>query len=529
MKQPNWTRVLTILLVILASYALIYITLSIVARFRQAILLFVLGAIVAYILTPLVNRFDTVLPFRWLSILISYVLLAAAMALLIVMLFTPFIDQSKSLVDNLHDPSASSLKTISQLQRDAKGLQRTLQTQYTMVRAGTQLGPVEIESVNARIAQIQRDALNVKNGTVSGPSHIPRAQGHVEPNRLPPYPQPQTAVPPSYVMAVSAPLGQLTDSYHAATQNPGGADPSGLQRAHSQAKKMVTAAQNMYHTVATTPILLLRSQTWLDQHGIKVDIADKFGQAGQKLSDQGTLVLNNAITILQDAANALLNITLMLIIAFYLLMDGPRIIHRGIALLPLNYREQGEFFLSSVDRVLGGYIRGQIFLALLAGVLGGGGAAILGVPYPLLIGIITSILEAVPVIGPMVAVVPAVMISVFFTMPVFTTVALFVWYTIFQQIVTNILGPRIMGASVGIHPLEALVAVLVGFPIGGLLGAFLAVPVAGIVHILIREAYHYFSPKTALQAVPPSDATEEAASSSSLPVGAARRRTDAVP
>jgi len=61
-----------------------------------------------------------------------------------------------------------------------------------------------------------------------------------------------------------------------------------------------------------------------------------------------------------------------------------------------------------------------------------------------------------------------------------------------QQIVTNILGPRVMGMAVGIHPLEALLAVLIGYPLGGLLGAFLAVPLMGIVHILIREAYAYF-------------------------------------
>ncbi|GAC1513013.1 MAG: hypothetical protein NVS2B16_16960 [Chloroflexota bacterium] len=333
-------------------------------------------------------------------------------------------------------------------------------------------------------------------------------------------------MPPSYVDAVLAPLNRVSDLYHRATQDPTSPDRAVFLRSRNQAKKIVTAAQAMSHTVSTTPILLLRAQTWLDQHGLHVDIADKFGQAGQQLSNQGTLVLDNAITILQDAANALLNVTLILIIAFYLLMDGPRIIHRGMTLLPANYREQGEFFLSSVDRVLGGYIRGQLFLSVLAGVLGGGGAAVLGVPYPLLIGIITSVLEAVPVIGPMVAVVPAVLISIFFTMPIATTIALFVWYIVFQQIVTNILGPRIMGMSVGIHPLEALLAVLVGYPIGGFLGAFLAVPVAGVVHILLREAYLYFAPKSAMHPVRVATDSEDMPAGGAIPARGSQR-TDA--
>jgi predicted PurR-regulated permease PerM len=110
----------------------------------------------------------------------------------------------------------------------------------------------------------------------------------------------------------------------------------------------------------------------------------------------------------------------------------------------------------------------------------------------LLIGIMTFLLQTIPVIGPMVAVVPAALISLFFTPPL-TTVALVVWFLVFQQIVTNVIGPRVNSMAVGIHPLEAILAVLVGYPLGGLLGAFLAVPLAGIVHIVVRSLYAYFA------------------------------------
>jgi predicted PurR-regulated permease PerM len=91
----------------------------------------------------------------------------------------------------------------------------------------------------------------------------------------------------------------------------------------------------------------------------------------------------------------------------------------------------------------------------------------------------------------MVALVPAVLISLFF-MPFVTTVLLAAWFMVFQQLVTNVLGPRVNSMAVGIHPLEAILAVLVGYPLGGFLGAFLAVPVAGIIHIVVRELYAYF-------------------------------------
>ncbi|MCA1597336.1 MAG: AI-2E family transporter, partial [Chloroflexi bacterium] len=164
-------------------------------------------------------------------------------------------------------------------------------------------------------------------------------------------------------------------------------------------------------------------------------------------------------------------------------------------------REQVSFFMLQLDKVLGGYIRGQLFLSALAGVLGGAGAAALGVPYPLLIGIMTFLLESVPVMGPVVAFIPPVAIALVFTTPI-TTLLLFIWFTVFQQVVTNFLGPKIMGTAVGIHPLEAIGAVLVGYPLGGFIGAFLAIPVAGIVHILIRELYAYFALGRALPTAP---------------------------
>jgi predicted PurR-regulated permease PerM len=495
LHQPNWTRILTILLVILASLALLYISFSVLLRFTQAILLFVLGAILAYILMPLVNRLQSALHFRWLAILLAYSMVAVCIFGLGVLLFTPFIQQSKSLVDNLQNPSPNSLVLIKRVSQEASALQVRIRAQTLGLRITGQplkLDLSQIRSVEDRIAILQMDVTALENGTVSGTSHTARATGTLPLGHLPPNPQPQTRVPASYVDLIAQPVRSLSATYVKAISDPRNINIPTISMSVDAAKRVTQGADQMYHIMSTTPILLIRSQRWLEDHGIKVDVHDKFGQAASQVSGQSTNILDNAITIISKTANALLDITLILIISFYLLMDGHRLIKGALDLLPGDLREHGAFFLSSLDRVLGGYIRGQLFLSLLAGILGGGGAAALGVPYPLLIGIATFLLECVPVIGPMVTVVPAVAISLFFNMPVVTTVALLIWFIIFQQIVTNILGPRIMGMAVGIHPLEALLAVLIGFPLGGFLGAFLSVPVMGIVHILIREAYNYF-------------------------------------
>lgn len=491
MKQPNWTRILTILLVILASWAVLYIAGSILLRFKQAFFLFVLGAITAYILTPLVNRLEAAFRLRWLAILLSYALIAVGLFALGVLLFTPFLQQAQSLVDNLHNPSSGSLRTIVQVEKDTSQVHRNIKAERQVVTVVGGLPQARITLTRAAIQKVQRDISDLKNGTVSGLSHTVSVPSQQTPGKVPPNPQPQTQVPPGYVAEITGSVNALASAYTTATQDPSNVDATLLARAGSDASKANTAAKNLYHIMSTTPILLIRSQTWLDQHNIRVDLHSKFGDAASQISNQGSLLLNNAITILSETANTLLNITLILIISFYLLSDGGRILHQGVALVPSKYREQVWFFMTSLDKVLGGYIRGQLFLSVLAGILGGGGAAVLGVPYPLLIGIMTFLLETIPVIGPMVAVVPAVAISLFFN-SIITTVLLTIWFLVFQQVVTNVIGPRIMGAAVGIHPLEALLAVLVGYPLGGFLGAFLAVPVAGIVHILVRELYAYF-------------------------------------
>lgn len=491
MKQINWTRVLTVLLVVLAAYAVLYVTASVLLHFAHALLILVLGAMVAYVLTPLVNRLETIFRQRWIAIVAAYVVVAAVLISIAVLLFTPFIEQSRSLVDNLQTPTSGSLRTIERFQTSTLTLQRALASQqHQYARGGVGVPNSDSAHVTQLIATLQRELVDVKNGKISGTSHVP-VKPHSTSGRLPSSPEPQTDVPVSYVRPLQRELDSVSTHYATAIQISDFVDVTNFNAAYTVSKRLHSDTKRLFGVMSTTPILVIRSQTWLDQHQIDVDVHSKFGEVARQVSDQGTSILDNAVTIVSATANILLNITLILIVAFYLLSDGGSIIHGSINLIPQTYREQVWYFVQSLDSVLGGYVRGQLFLSALAGILGGGGAAALDVPYPLLIGVVTFLLESIPVIGPIVALVPPIAISLFF-MPVVTTLILLVWNIVFQQLVTNIIGPRVLGMAVGIHPLEAMMAVLVGYPIGGFLGAFLAVPIAGIVHIVLRELYAYF-------------------------------------
>jgi predicted PurR-regulated permease PerM len=524
-KQVNWNRILTILLVVLASAAVLYVLGTVLLRFTHVILIFVTGAIIAYILTPVVNSLTVVLRLRWLAIVFTYGLFALVLFVIGVVLFTPFVQQSQSLVDNLHTPAAGSLRSIRVVETAAQNAQRDLVIQQGEASANLQPDSASINQTKAEINALQGAVVNLSNGTFFGPIRTNENPGVGQ--RQPPNPQPQTKVPPSYVRPIETQVLLLKQDYDAAMQNTAGVNSPAFRRALADANQVVLRSTTLDSQVSSSPILLLRSQLWLDQHGIAINLHEKFGDAARQLSDQGAVLLNNAVTILSEAANVLLNTVLILIVSFYLLLDGRRIIHAGVGLIPGQQKEQTWFFMVQLDKVLGGYIRGQIFLSALAGLLGGAGAAALGVPYPLLIGIVVFLLETIPVVGPLVAFIPPVLIALFFT-SVLSTLILFAWFVVYQQVVTNFIGPKIMGTAVGIHPLEAIAAVLIGYPLGGFLGAFLAVPVAGILHMLVREFYAYFVHGKALPTAPvtvPSDIAEAEAARgpSPLPPGPEKR------
>src|SRR5579884_3648224 len=307
MKHPNWTRILTILGVILSTYALLYVTGTILSRFTQAILLFVLGAIAAYVLSPLVNALAAVVRVRGLAILLSYLLVAVLLFSIGILLFTPFVQQSQSLVDNLRNPSASTLKGI---ERDAATAQAILATQQAEVTGALSLSAAQVSSARTSIRTLIHDTRGLSSGQVAAKVTGPRLGTRT--SRSSATPPPQTHVPPSYVNAILAAALRLSADYASAVSV--GNDPRLFKRAAGDAQATGSRARTIYSIMASTPILLIHVQDWVDSHGLKVDLHDKFGQAAAQLSNQGTYILNNAITILSETASLLLNLFLALII-----------------------------------------------------------------------------------------------------------------------------------------------------------------------------------------------------------------------
>lgn len=225
----------------------------------------------------------------------------------------------------------------------------------------------------------------------------------------------------------------------------------------------------------------------LRRYGLETTIADLRVNAASVVQAQGANVLKSLVQTVTDIGGGVVDMVLALVISLYLLHDGPTIRARILALTPDEHRAKALFLEANTARVLGGYLRGQLVMAITIGLLAGVGCWALGLPYAVVLGVLAGLFELVPMFGPVLGAAPAVAVALFMPFP--TVISVIIYFVVVQQVESNVLGPRITGHAVGLHPLGALFALLAGFQLAGLLGALVAVPVAGIIWVLVTAAY----------------------------------------
>lgn len=196
--------------------------------------------------------------------------------------------------------------------------------------------------------------------------------------------------------------------------------------------------------------------------------------------------LANTMTFLMDIINSILTIAVIPFIAFYMLKDFDVMKKAAWYLTPSKWRQPGTKFLQEVDKSLGSYIRGQLLVCFIIGVLSTLFFWIAGIKYPLLLGAIVGITNVIPYFGPIFGAIPAVIIAA--TMSVKMVLISLVIVFSLQFLEGNILSPLIVGKSLHMHPLMIMFALLAGGEIGGIIGLILAVPVLVVLRAALIHA-----------------------------------------
>jgi predicted PurR-regulated permease PerM len=212
------------------------------------------------------------------------------------------------------------------------------------------------------------------------------------------------------------------------------------------------------------------------------------GNLGAQVQQVATALLANIATLVRDVTTVTVGIIVVLVVSFYLLNEGHEFRTKLDELVPDQHRTKFEFLQESVVNAVGGYVRAQLIVALMVGVLAGFSAWAVGIRFPLIIGVLAGLFELIPFFGPTLGAIPAILIALF--QGNWIRLALIVGaFIIIQQLESNIIGPRIMAHGVGLHPLVVIVVVLIGIEVAGLWGALFAVPAAAVAVAIARRLY----------------------------------------
>jgi predicted PurR-regulated permease PerM len=216
--------------------------------------------------------------------------------------------------------------------------------------------------------------------------------------------------------------------------------------------------------------------------------------AASQVQSQLSTIVSNIVKGLEPLIGGLIsagfNILITVVVSVYLLVDGYRFGSWLIGSSPFSQRGWISSVLDILQRVVGGYIRGQFIMSAIMGVLQGVGMAIIGVPFALFIGVLAAVLEFIPLIGTIVVGFVAV---VFALTQSWTMAAITLVYTIILDCVEGyVLSPRILGRAVQIRPVVTLLAMIAGSQVFGVWGAIFGAPTAGLVQALVGAYWQYY-------------------------------------
>jgi len=194
------------------------------------------------------------------------------------------------------------------------------------------------------------------------------------------------------------------------------------------------------------------------------------------------------------------------VLAFYLLKDYDRIVARLRPLVPLSRRDEWFALLSEYDELLSRFMRGQVVAAAIVGILTWLGLFVLGFPYAGLVGAVAGVFNLVPYLGLVVSIVPAVIIALLTGNVLASLLKVAVVFGVVQFLDSSVTGPRIVGGSVGLHPVWVMLAIAVGGFFFGFVGLLIAMPAALLLKLLLRSALERYQRSAWYTGTPPATA-----------------------
>ena len=240
-----------------------------------------------------------------------------------------------------------------------------------------------------------------------------------------------------------------------------------------------------------TPILIERVKAELPRlYETSVELGFDDGQLrdlGTNLTTTMTQLVGTLAAVPFQVLGFLFGVVSVLVIGFFWMSATERLNSSVIALLPPKRAEAVRSLAAELSQRAGGWVRGQIILMAFIGTVTFIGLFALGIPYPVALATWASLMEIIPIIGPFLGAIPAILVA--FTDSPWLALATAILYVVIQQLENNILVPKIMERAVGLHPILVMVGVLAGGVLYGILGIVIAVPLVAAMQVLVMRLF----------------------------------------
>ncbi len=234
--------------------------------------------------------------------------------------------------------------------------------------------------------------------------------------------------------------------------------------------------------IAQAPDWTENLQENLAKRNIYVDLTPIYqpGEMTRRAETIGAAIIQNALVVVTQVVSGVASAFIIIILSFYMMLDGKKVLKQTLALVPVEYHDELAVAGRSIERTFGGFIRGQLVMALLYAVFVTLVMTIAGLRFAVAIGFLAGLLMFIPVIGaPIAMVLPAII-------ALFQNPGLAIWMllimTAYQQVLLHILMPKIMSEVVGMPPLLILAAIMISVRLIDLWGFVFGIPVAGAVY-----------------------------------------------
>lgn len=239
------------------------------------------------------------------------------------------------------------------------------------------------------------------------------------------------------------------------------------------------------HIIAKSEECIYIIQTQYQNSALPASMRAAIDDSLLSLAQEGQQLTRDLAQGIMSLITHFIGLAITPILAFYLLHDWHQMKDVVFRLIPGRWQNELLLAVKDIDKVLSGVIRGQITVAIIVGLLVSSGLHLLQVPFALLIGIAAGILDVIPYFGAFIGAAPAVALALLESPLMALKVALLFFFI--HQLEGSIIGPKILGESVGLHPLTVIFFLFAGGELFGIIGMLLGVPVAAVGKVVIKH------------------------------------------